>query len=95
LRIEELSDFGVSESIIDKLKELGFETLTSAQAGAIQNGLFDKKSLLISAPTNTGKTFIGELAAYSYLAMHCARNRSCRGKAMHSTPTLTVGLRSI
>jgi len=63
VQIEELVKFGVSESIIDKLKELGFETLTSAQEAAIQNGLFERKNLLVSAPTNTGKTFIGELAA--------------------------------
>lgn len=63
MRIDELSKFGVSDSIIDKLKELGFETLTSAQEGAIQNGLFERKNLIVSAPTNTGKTFIGELAA--------------------------------
>jgi len=63
VQIEELIKFGVSESIIDKLKELGFETLTSAQESAIKNGLFEKKNLLVSAPTNTGKTFIGELAA--------------------------------
>lgn len=63
MRIEELIKFEVSDSIIDKLKELGFETLTSAQESAIQNGLFEKKNLLVSAPTNTGKTFIGELAA--------------------------------
>jgi helicase len=37
--------------------------LTSAQESAVRNGLFDRKSLLVNAPTNTGKTFIGELAA--------------------------------
>lgn len=61
--IEELREFGVSDSIIDRLKELGFESLTRAQEEAVGKGLFTKKSLLISAPTNTGKTFIGELAA--------------------------------
>jgi len=49
--------------VISRLKELGFETLTQTQEAAIQKGLFDNKSLLVSAPTNTGKTFIGELAA--------------------------------
>ena len=63
LRIEELKEFGVSESIIGRLKQLDFNSLTQAQEEAVRNGLFDKKSLLISAPTNTGKTFIGELAA--------------------------------
>ncbi len=63
LRVDELNNFGVSESIIDNLRQLGFKTLTTTQEDAIYKGLFDKKSLLVSAPTNTGKTFIGELAA--------------------------------
>jgi len=39
--------------------------LTEIQRLAVESGLFDKKNLIISAPTNTGKTFIGELAALS------------------------------
>lgn len=58
-----MSEFGVSESVITKLRELGFETLTQVQEKAIGAGLFKGNSLLINAPTNTGKTFIGELAA--------------------------------
>jgi helicase len=63
LRIDELNQYKVSESVITKLNEYGFETLTSAQEAAIKAGLFEGKNLLINAPTNTGKTFIGELAA--------------------------------
>ena len=43
--------------------DLGFESLTETQERAVEAGLFDGKSLLVDAPTNTGKTFIGELAA--------------------------------
>ncbi|MCW4007021.1 MAG: DEAD/DEAH box helicase [Candidatus Bathyarchaeota archaeon] len=63
MRIEELSDFGLSQTIIDRLSHIGFESLTKAQEEAVHLGLFDGKNLLVSAPTNTGKTFIGELAA--------------------------------
>ncbi len=63
MRIDELAGFGLSQTIIDRLKELCFESLTKAQEAAVQSGLFEGKNLLVSAPTNTGKTFIGELAA--------------------------------
>ena len=63
MEIQELNGFGVSESVITKLRELGFETLTQVQEDAVKVGLFQGKSMLINAPTNTGKTFIGELAA--------------------------------
>lgn len=63
MNIEELGKFDVSKSIIDKLMDLGFESLTETQEKAVEAGLFDGESLLVDAPTNTGKTFIGELAA--------------------------------
>ena len=62
MRIDELAEFGVADVIILKLIEVGFEVLTEAQEEAVRNGLFNRESLLIDAPTNTGKTFIGELA---------------------------------
>ena len=52
----------MNESIIEKLTQQGFVSLTEVQVKAVEAGLFDRKSLLIDAPTNTGKTFIGELA---------------------------------
>lgn len=63
MKITELSGFGISESITDELLKLGFEELTEIQNLAVKAGLFEGKSLLVSAPTNTGKTFVGELAA--------------------------------
>lgn len=62
MKVDELLQFGISETIISKLKEIGFETLTKTQERAIQEGLFEGRNLLVNAPTNTGKTFIGELA---------------------------------
>jgi helicase len=62
MQIEDLKSFGISESIIEKLKSLGFVSLTPVQEEAIKKGLFEGKSLVVSAPTNTGKTFIAELA---------------------------------
>ena len=63
MEIKALEELGVSPLVIEKLSQLGYERLTEIQQLAIENGLFDKSNLLVSAPTNTGKTFIGELAA--------------------------------
>jgi replicative superfamily II helicase len=62
MKIEDLKDFGVPETVIQKLKSLGFTYLTEIQEEAVKRDLFKGKSLVISAPTNTGKTFIAELA---------------------------------
>lgn len=63
MRIEELKNYGISDSLILKLQSLGFNELTEVQSNAIKNGLFERDNILISAPTNTGKTFVGELAS--------------------------------
>ncbi|MHA1828350.1 MAG: DEAD/DEAH box helicase [Candidatus Heimdallarchaeaceae archaeon] len=65
MKITDLSKFGISNSVITKLTELKYEDLTEIQSKAIEAGLFDHKSLIVSAPTGTGKTFIGELAILS------------------------------
>jgi len=62
MRTIELEKFGIGRSVIDKLIELGYDELTEVQRLAIESGLFENRSILVSAPTNTGKTFIGELA---------------------------------
>ena len=63
MKIEELKTFGVPESVTRKLVSLGYKELTEIQRTAIEKGLFEEKNLIISAPTNTGKTFVGELAS--------------------------------
>lgn len=63
MNITDLTEYGVSESVIERLTELGFESLTEAQEKSVKAGLFSGNSILVDAPTNTGKTFIGELAA--------------------------------
>jgi superfamily II helicase len=62
MKIEDLEDFGISESIVQKLGSLGFTYLMEVQEKAMRNGLFEGKSLVVDARTNAGKTFIGELA---------------------------------
>ena len=63
MNIVDLADFGVSDNVIARLTELGYEYLTETQEKSVNAGLFNGKSILVNSPTNTGKTFIGELAA--------------------------------
>jgi len=49
MQIEDLKSFGISESIIEKLKSLGFVSLTPVQEEAIKKGLFEGKSLVARA----------------------------------------------
>ncbi len=63
MRVEDLEKYGVLKSVVKKLFDLGYQELTEVQRVAVETGIFDGKNILASAPTNTGKTFIGELAA--------------------------------
>ena len=59
-----LLQFGIPPEIIEIWKRYESEILLPLQAKAIkQHDLFGKENLLIQAPTSSGKTFIGEMAA--------------------------------
>lgn len=58
---------GVTPWLINQLHEWGFKTLTEVQVLALQEGVADGRSLIISAPTSSGKTLIGEVAVLSAL----------------------------
>ena len=65
MEIQELLKYGVPKSIIKEFQKRGYEKLTQVQESAVESGIFTGKSFVISAPTNTGKTFIAELAILS------------------------------
>jgi helicase len=58
------------DSAIDFLKSQGYDKLYPPQADCIKSGLLDGKSILVSAPTASGKTLIAMLAILSYLSKH-------------------------
>jgi len=62
MNVSNLVDFGIPSNVVDKLVNLSYKTLTEVQVKAIEAGLFGGRNLIISAPTNTGKTFVAELA---------------------------------
>jgi len=64
MRVEELE---ISKTAIEFLQDSGFVTLYPPQEMSIKAGLLDGKSILISAPTASGKTLIATLAIIKQL----------------------------
>lgn len=76
MKIEKLE---LPNSAIEFLKSQGFENLYPPQADCIKSGLLDGKSLLVSAPTASGKTLIAMLAMIDYLSKN-------NGKVIYLSP---------
>lgn len=76
MKIEKLK---LPDPVIDFLKSQGFETLYPPQADSVKAGLLDGKSILVSAPTASGKTLIAILALLSYLSKN-------NGKVIYLSP---------
>ena len=76
MKIEKLK---LPDSTIDLLKSQGFEKLYPPQADCIKSGLLDGKSILVSAPTASGKTLIAMLAMLNYLSKN-------NGKIIYLSP---------
>ena len=70
MKIEKLD---LPDTAIEFLKSQGFEKLYPPQADSIESGLLDGKSVLVSAPTASGKTLIAMLAMISYLSKNTGK----------------------
>lgn len=66
MEIGELSNKGIPPEIIGSWEQAGYNVLLPVQEDAVNKGVLDGKSLLIAAPTSSGKTFVGEMAAVTY-----------------------------
>jgi len=64
MNIQELEKYGISSQVIKIWEESGIKSLLPVQQQAIEKGILEGASLLVIAPTSSGKTFIGEIAAY-------------------------------
>ena len=76
MKIEKLD---LPESAIEFLKSEGFGKLYPPQADSVKSGLLDGTSILVSAPTASGKTLIAMLAILSYLSKN-------NGKIIYLSP---------
>lgn len=81
MKTRELLEYGFPEGIIRIWEQAESEYLLPVQEEAIAQGLLEGQSMIIVAPTSSGKTFLGEIAAYKcaqegrrviYLAPHRA-----------------------
>jgi len=63
-----ISELNLFKAAIDFLKKEGYTELYPPQEDSIKAGLLDGKSLLISAPTASGKTLIAILSMINYLS---------------------------
>ena len=77
MKIEKLD---LPDSAIDFLKFQGFEKLFPPQADSVKSGLLNGKSVLVSAPTASGKTLIAILAMLSFLS------KNTSGKVVYLSP---------
>ncbi len=63
-RIRDLRKYGLPDSLLQIWEQQQGDFLLPVQEVAVQRyGLFEGQSLVISSPTSSGKTFIGEMAA--------------------------------
>ena len=64
---------GVDDQLKESLQRWGFEQLTDVQQRALEAGVASGKSLVVCAPTSSGKTLVGEIAVLQALR----RRRRC------------------
>lgn len=57
----------VNSQLIDTLLSWGIDSLTKIQVMALDAGVADGRSMIVSAPTSAGKTLVGEIAVLTAL----------------------------
>lgn len=67
MNVIDASGPGVGPWLTDRLIAWGINTLTDVQERALDAGIADGRSMIVSAPTSSGKTLIGEIAVLAAL----------------------------
>ncbi|MFB6294373.1 MAG: DEAD/DEAH box helicase, partial [Candidatus Nanohaloarchaea archaeon] len=62
MEVASLSDRGVPQSAVDRFLANGIDELNPPQVDAVEAGLLDGNSLVVSSPTASGKTLIATMA---------------------------------
>ena len=62
MKASDIEGPGVDEWLLQRLRSWGIESLTDVQQRAIAAGAAAGRSLVVSAPTSSGKTLVGEIA---------------------------------
>jgi len=74
-----VSQLDLPKQLIEFLSSIGYETLYPTQESSVEAGLLKGKSILVSAPTASGKTLIALLAILDHLFKK-------KGKIVYLTP---------
>ena len=68
MKLDRLLRYGIPQSVVESWRRIQGEELLPLQAAAVtRHNLLGGQSLIISAPTSSGKTFCGEMAAVANL----------------------------
>lgn len=67
VKVSDISGPGVTPELIGHLSQWGINTLTDVQVQAVNAGIAAGRNLIISAPTSSGKTLVGEIAVLTAL----------------------------
>lgn len=62
MNVTEVTGPGVGAWLTDRLQAWGITSLTDVQVSALAGGIADGRSMIVSAPTSSGKTLVGEIA---------------------------------
>lgn len=107
MKFNNINTLGLEASLTHQLAEWGINYLTEVQLKAIQAGVADGESMIVSAPTSSGKTLIGEISIAFGLrkqkrALYLVSHKSLADQKFEdfrrkfgdlaTSPTATVGL---
>lgn len=67
MRVQDATGPGVTPALIETLVSWGIADLTDVQGKALSAGVANGQSMVVSAPTSSGKTLIGEIAVFMAL----------------------------
>jgi len=74
-----ISELNLPQKAKDFLKSEGYSNLYPPQEDSVMAGILEEKSILVSAPTASGKTLIAILSMINYLSKH-------KGKIVYLSP---------
>lgn len=67
MKLDEIQGPGIDVWLIDQLRSWKIDTLTEIQQLALAAGVADGRSMIVCAPTSSGKTMVGEVAVLTGL----------------------------
>lgn len=67
MKLDEVRGPGIDPWLMDRLRSWKIETLTEIQKLALSAGVADGHSMIVCAPTSSGKTMVGEIAVLTGL----------------------------